>query len=72
MGSSIAQAAKVTSGSKSKGLSFGKIWKSFWVTLIDPSSEEALRDDKADKARGRGSSSKKSLFKKPMKARKLK
>ena len=68
-----AHAAKVSSGSKSRGLGLVKVWKSFWLTLVDPSAEESLRDDKPDKSKGRGSAAKRGLFKKPVgKGRKLK
>ena len=70
---SSSHAAKVSSGSKSKGLGLVKVWKSFWLTLVDPSAEESLRDDRPDKSKGRGSATKKGLFKKAAgKGRKLK
>jgi hypothetical protein len=32
--------------SKPKKMGVLKIWKAFWLTLIDPSSEESLKDEK--------------------------
>ena len=71
---SVLGAKVVSGGSRSKkGLGLVKVWKSFWLTLVDPSAEETLRDDRPDKKRGRGSAPKKGLFKRSAgKGRKLK